>query len=88
MSTEKVMLLLGDCATEKAVYRALRENAVFYEDARSLGECEYMNIRIPCHDGILRIYKNAQKKIIFQKMHHVEMNYSGIPVFFSNDSMF
>lgn len=88
MTEAQIKKLFDGCTTEKTIYARLKRYKLPFTDARALGECEYFNIRIPCDYGTIRIYKAGRGVMKVQHLRPVQMNYSGVPVFFSTDSAF
>jgi len=87
MTEKTIRDIVSKCKTEKAVLAALKAHRVRYEDGRAKGDCDYFNIRIPCNDGIVRVYK-TRGVLTVQHMRTVTVDYSGIPTFFATDSVF
>ena len=88
MTEQQIKKLFSGCTTEKTVYDRLKRYGLDYEDARAMGECDYFNVRIPCGYGKVRIYKSGRGVMQIQHLRPVKMVYSGIPVFFTTDSIF
>ena len=88
MTEMQIKKLFGGCTTEKTVYQRLKKYGLVYEDARAMGECDYFNVRIPCGYGQVRIYKPRRGVMTIWHQRPVKMEYSGVPVFFSTDSIF
>ena len=89
MTEQQIKKLFSGCTTEKTVYQRLEKHGLPYEDARASGECDYFNVRIPCDYGTIRIYRPGRRGVLtIQYLRPVKMEYSGVPVFFSTDSIF
>lgn len=88
MTQAQCKKLFQGASNEKTVYSRLARYGLNYEDRRAAGDCDYFNVVIRCDYGTIRIYKPRRGVMVLQEQRPVTMNYSGIPTFFSTDSVF
>ena len=62
INTRRIRNIIADCKTEADIISALRSHKIKYTFATDTG---FLNIRIPCRKGYIRIYRTCSRSAPF-----------------------